>query len=151
MWMSLAAVALALVPMALVPTMGLAQTCANTPAYSPCEVVLELSAQDLAAHPNPYATVDMKVEFRSPRNRTLAVPAYWDGGNRMVARFTPTEAGQWDYLVTANLAGWNGKTGNFGAVASESPGFIHPANTHHWAYSEKGGNGLYQAHLWMGA
>jgi len=111
---------------------------------------LELSAQDAAANPNPYATVDMKVEFRSPNSRTLAVPAYWDGGRRMVARISPTEAGQWDYLVTSNLPDWNGKTGSFSAAPSESLGFIHPDNMHHWAYAEKGSNGLYQAHLWMG-
>src|SRR5438105_2556419 len=41
--------------------------CNNTPAYSPCELVFELSEQDAAAHPNPYLTVELKAEFRSPR------------------------------------------------------------------------------------
>ena len=143
----LAAWALALLPVAL-----RAQTpCANVAAFSPCEMVFELSEQYAASHPNPYVSVDMKVEFRSPRGRTLAIPAYWDGGRRMVARIAPTEGGQWDYLVTANVPDLDGKTGSFSTAASESPGFIHPANLHHWAYSEKGSNGLYQAHLWMGA
>ena len=144
---SLGAVGLALLPLAL----RAQAPCANTPAWSPCDMVFELSDQDVAAHPNPYATVDMKVEFRSPRNRTLAVPAFWDGGRRMVARIAPTEPGQWDYLVTANLPDLDGKTGSFSSAASESLGFIRPANTHHWAYPERGSNGLYQAHLWMGA
>jgi hypothetical protein len=143
----LAAFVLALVPLAL----RAQSPCANIPAYSPCEVVFELSDKDAAAHPNPYATVDIKVEFRSPHSRTLAVPAFWDGGRRMVARIAPTEAGQWDYLVTANLPDWDGKTGSFTAASSDSLGFIHPANTHHWAYTERTSNKLYQAHLWMGA
>jgi len=138
---------LALLPLAL----RAQSACANTPAYSPCDLVFELSDKEAAAHPNPYATVDLKVEFRSPRHRTLAVPAFWDGGRRMVARFAPTEAGAWDYLVSGNLADWDGKMGSFTASASESPGFIRAANTHHWAFAERGANGLYQAHLWMGA
>ena len=70
--------------------------CANTPAYATCELVFELSEQAAAAHPQPYRTVEMKAEFRSPRRRTLAMPAYWDGGRRMVVRFSPTEPGDWD-------------------------------------------------------
>jgi len=144
---TLAAWALAFVPLAAHAQSG----CANTPAYSPCEMVFELSAADAVRYPNPYAGIDMKVEFRSPHNQTLAVPAYWDGGRRMVARFAPTEGGQWDYLVTANVPDLDGKTGSFPAASSESLGFIEPANMHHWEYHEKGSNGLYQAHLWMGA
>ena len=125
--------------------------CNNTPAYSTCELVFELSEAAAAKHPAPYRTVDMKVEFRSPRHRTLALPAYWDGGRRMVVRFAPTEAGDWAYRVAGNLPEFDGKTGNFTAAASPSPGFIHAENVHHWAYAERDARGLYQAHLWMGA
>ena len=128
---------------------ALAQTpCDNTPAYSPCEIAFDLPG---AAHPNPYATVDLRVEFRSPRRRTYAMPAFWDGGRRMVVRFSPTESGAWDYHVTSNIAEWNDKTGSFTAATSESPGFIQPANVHHWMYSEKSAAGLYQPHLWIGS
>jgi len=120
--------------------------CANTPAYSPCELVFELNAQDAAAHPHPYQTVEIKAEFRSPRHRTFMLPAYWDGGNRLVIRFTPTEAGEWDYRVSGNIRQFDGQQGSFTAAASEAPGFIRPANVHHWAYTE--GN---RAHFWMGA
>ena len=125
--------------------------CSNTPAYSPCELVFELSDKDAALHPHPYMTVDVKVEFRSPRHRTLAVPAYWDGGRRMVVRFSPTEAGDWDYHVNGNIADWADKDGSFTAASSDSRGFIRPANQHHWAYTERDSKGLDQAHLWMGA
>src|SRR5579871_5573628 len=123
-------------------------SCANIQTYTPCELVFELSDQDAAAHPNPYLTVDMKVEFKSPRIRTYAVPVYWDGGRRMVARFSPTEAGDWEYHVAGNVAAWADKTGTFTAVSSGSKGFIRAANMHHWAYSERDSRGLDQAHLW---
>ncbi len=132
-----------------VPALRAQSGCNNIPAYSPCEMVFELNQQESAANPNPYASVDLRVEFRSPQQRTLALPGYWDGGGRMVVRFAPTEGGQWAYLVNSNIARWNGQTGNFTAAASDSKGFIQPANVHHWQYTEMKG-GLYQPHLWLG-
>lgn len=68
----------------------------------------------------------------------------------MIARFSPTEAGDWDYHVTGNIADWSDKTGSFTVATSDSKGFIRAANKHHWAYTERD-KGLDQAHLWMGA
>jgi hypothetical protein len=137
---------------ALLPAALYAQpACNNTPAYTPCEIAFELPDKDAAAHPEPFRTVDLRVEFRSRRRHTYAMPGFWDGGRRLVVRFAPTEAGQWDYHVTSNIAEWNDKTGSFTAAGSESPGFILAANVHHWQYTEKTSAGLYQAHLWMGA
>ncbi len=125
-----------------------AQTiCAPTPAFSPCEIVFDLSEGDSAAHPNPYHTVEIQAEFRSPHHHTFLLPAFWDGGRRMVIRFAPTEAGPWDFRVTSNLDAYNGKTGQFTATDSEAPGFIRVANMHHFAYTGGDGN---TPHLWMG-
>jgi hypothetical protein len=121
-------------------------TCNNTPAYTPCELVFDLSQQDAAAHPNPYASVELRAEVRSPRNRTTAVPGYWDGGRRMVIRFAPTEGGQWSFRLTSNVAALNDQTGTFTAADSDAPGFIKAANVHHWSYTER-----LKPHLWMGA
>jgi hypothetical protein len=126
-----------------------ASGCGGTPAYSTCEMVFELSDADAAKFPDPYRMVELTVNFRSPRQRSYPLPAFWDGGRRMVVRFSPAEAGDWDYLVTSNVPSWEGKTGSFTTAASDSKGFIHPAALHHWAYSEKA-NGLDQGHLWMG-
>ena len=120
--------------------------CANTPAYSPCELVFDLSDQDAAAHPTPYVNVDLKAEFRSPHFRTFLQPAFWDGGRRLIIRFTPTEPGDWQYRLTSNIAAWDGKTGTFTAAPSDAPGFVRAANVHHWAYTER-----MLPHLWMGA
>ena len=131
------------------PSTPAASGCNGTPAYSTCEVVFDLNDADAAKFPDPYRMVQLSVNFRSPRGHSYVLPAFWDGGRRMVVRFAPIEGGQWDYLVTGNVAAWDNKTGNFTAAASDSKGFIHPAALHHWEYSEKA-NGLDQGHLWMG-
>jgi Domain of unknown function (DUF5060)/Protein of unknown function (DUF4038) len=114
-------------------------SCDGTPAYKPCELVFEVPSD-----PNPYASVQLEAEFKSPKFKTFLMPAFWAGGNRMIVRFTPTEAGQWDYRLTSNVAGLSGKQGSFSASASNSPGFVVTANVHHWATDNK------QPHLWMG-
>ena len=134
---------LPLILLASVPV--LAQTpCEGTPAYTPCEIVFQLSPADLAAHPNPYLTAQLQAEFRSPRFKTYLMPAFWDGAGKMILRFTPTEAGPWTYRITSNLTGLDGKQASFNAAASEAPGFVRPANIHHWATENK------KPHLWMG-
>jgi len=122
------------------------QPCQNTPAYSACDLVFELTGPDAAAHPDPYLNVELKAEFRSPHHRTFLMPAFWDGGQKFVIRFAPTEGGDWDYRLTSNIAVWDGKSGTFTAAGSEAPGFVRAANVHHWAYTERN-----LPHLWMGA
>jgi Domain of unknown function (DUF5060)/Protein of unknown function (DUF4038) len=126
-----------------------ASPCSGIPSYSTCELVFELSDADAAKHSNPYATVELSVNFRSPRQHSYVLPAFWDGGRRIVVRFSPIEAGEWAYLASSNIAAWDGQKGLFTTASSESPGFIRPAALHHWEYSEKA-NGLDQGHLWMG-
>ncbi len=124
--------------------------CDNTPAYTPCELVFQLDPQTASANPNPYKTVELRAELRSPRHRTIELPAFWDGA-RMVVRFAPTEGGQWDYHLVSTIASLNDKTGSFTATDSESYGFIAAANVHHWAYTEHPHTEIQKAHLWMGA
>src|SRR5260370_11279406 len=110
--------------------------CPPTPAYSVCEVVVELNDQEAAAHPNPYLTVQLHAEFRSPRHHTYLAQAFWDGGRRMVMRIAPTDAGDWDFRITSNLARFDGKIGQVKATESQDTGFIKAANVHHWMYTE---------------
>ena len=138
-------VSLALATLAISPAAFAQSSCNNTPAYSPCDLVFELSEKAAAAHPNPYATVDMKAEFQGPRHKTYAIPMFWDGGRRMVARFSPAEAGEWTYKLIGNIPEWDGKEGTFTAAESDAPGFIRVANVHHFAYTERN-----KPHLWMG-
>jgi hypothetical protein len=142
---------LPLLLVAVVATAFAETPCEGTPAYSPCEMPFELTAADLAAHPNPHATVELRVEFRSPRFRTYAMPAYWDGGRKMIVRFTPTEAGQWIYKASSNIQSFEGREGMFSASAADAPGYVIVANVHHWATdNQQVVVGNVRPHLWMG-
>ncbi|MBM3747810.1 MAG: DUF4038 domain-containing protein [Acidobacteria bacterium] len=127
--------------------LGAQPTCPPTPAYSPCDLVFELSDQEAAAHPNPYLSVTLEVEFRSPRYRTFRMPGFWDGGRRMLVRFTPVDPGQWVFRVTSNLERFDSQEGRLTATDSGSPGFLQPANLHHWALVD---DLKKTPHLWMG-
>lgn len=127
-----------------------AQTpCEGTPAYSPCEMTFDVGAAG-QAYINPYVSITLQVEFRSPHFKTYLMPGYWDGTrNIMVVRFTPTEAGSWTYKATSNVSAFDGKEGTFNAAASDAPGFVIVANVHHWA-TEMGASNMTPPHLWMG-
>ena len=73
------------------------------------------------------------------------MPAFWDGGGKLIVRFAPTEPGEWEFRVTSNIARFEGKEGKITAFESTHPGFIKVANGHHWMYTESK-----QPHLWMG-
>ncbi len=120
------------------------KVCAPTPAYTPCEIAFDLSPDERDSHANPYLTVQIRAELRSPRHRTISLPAFWDG-EKMLLRFAPTEPGPWDYRVTSNIARYNNAQGQVTAVESQRPGYIAPANGHHWRWTESK-----KAHLWMG-
>jgi hypothetical protein len=91
------------------------------------------------------------VEFRSPRFHTYAMPAFWDGGRNMIVRFSPTEAGQWTYKATSNVASLDGREGTFSASTSDAPGYVVVANVHHWATdNQQVLVGNIRPHLWMG-
>lgn len=123
-----------------------AQTiCPPTPVYQSCDLIFELDDAEAKAHPNPYVSVNMHAEIRSPKHATFKLPAFWDGGRKLIIRFSPLDAGQWDFRITSNLARFDGKLGQTEAVASEARGFIRPANLRHWKYSEAN-----KPHLWMG-
>jgi hypothetical protein len=103
-----------------------------------------------AANPNPYVSVELKGEFRSPNHKTYLMPGFWDGGSKLVIRFTPVEAGAWDFRITSNIQRFNDQTGSFQATSSNALGFVRSATMHHWAthYSENPVDR--KPHLWMG-
>jgi len=125
-------------------------TCNNTPVYAPCEFTFDLNAQEAAAHPHPYTDVDLSAEFRSPDFHTFKLPAFWDGGTRLVIRFTPNLAGGWLWHVSSNIARWDGQNGSFTSAESDSPGFVRAANVHHWSWTAGDEAHGYPPHLWMG-
>jgi hypothetical protein len=114
------------------------QGCSPAPAWSPCDM-----AFDLASGENP-ETVELRAEFRSPHHRIYRLIAFHDSGSRFILRFTPTEAGDWEYRLSSNLPRLEGQEGKISATPADAPGFVHPApNLHHFQTD----NG--QPHLWM--
>jgi hypothetical protein len=86
-------------------------------------------------------------QFRSPEYKTYLVPAFWDGGNRMVLRLGPALAGEWTYKLTGNVAEHNETLDKVAvAAAPDATTWIQRANAHHWQHTE----GL-KPHLYMGA
>jgi hypothetical protein len=125
---------------------ALAQTpCESPRTYTPCDIVYEMTAAEAAAHPNPHLSLKFYAEVKSPRFKTYLVPAFWDGGRKLVLRFTPNEAGPWEWRLTSDFARFQNQTGKVEAAESEALGFIEPANVHHWRYTER-----LKPHLWMG-
>jgi hypothetical protein len=110
--------------------------CAAIPAWSACDLVFDLTPQDVSAQ------AELRAEFRSPRHKTYLLPAFLDG-RKLVIRFAPTEAGAWDYRLTSGLPRLDGQVGHLTGSESDSPGFVRPANVHHFATENL------QPHLWM--
>jgi len=85
-----------------------------------------------AGQADPWANANIQAEFRGPNYHTYLMPGYWNG-QRVVIRFAPTQPGKWIYRLSSNITEYDGKQGSFNAVQSDAPGFLIPANTHHWA------------------
>ena len=69
-----------------------AQTiCPPTLIYQSCDLVFELTDAEMAAHPNPYVSVKMHAEVRSPKHTTFKLPAFWDGGKKLIIRYSPVD------------------------------------------------------------
>lgn len=119
--------------------------CPDTPVYSVCDIVFELNDAEAKAHPEPWKSVQLSAEVKSPRFRTFLAYAFWDGGRKLVVRVTPTDDGTWELKLTSNLSRFDNQTLQFKGVPSEAPGFLQKANVHHWRYT-----GSLKQHLWLG-
>ncbi len=122
--------------------------CPETPVYSLCDLVFELNDAEAADHPNPFQSVRMHAEVRSPEARTYLIHAFWDGGRRMVIRFTPLIPGEWIFRVTSNVPRFEGMEGRINATPSDSRGFVVVQNTRHFSHTDDPVRPT--PHLWMG-
>src|ERR1700690_4379243 len=100
---------------------------AATPMFSTCDLAFDLTPQE-----NP-AQASVRAEFRSPRHKTYLIHAFVVEGARLIFRFSPTEAGVWDYQLSGNVARLEGKAGRVIASDSDAAGFVRTANIHHFA------------------
>jgi hypothetical protein len=112
--------------------------CPDTPVFQVCDIVFEVQDAELK-------TLRLTAEVKSPRFRTFLAESFWDGGSRVVIRFTPTDDGTWELLLTSNLPRFDKKALRMTAAPSEMPGFVQRANVHHWRNT-----GNAKPHLWLG-
>lgn len=119
----------------ILPALAQLPTC-SAPVWSPCDLVFELQPGEDGSR------AELRAEFRSPHKDTRAIRAFLDG-NRFVLRFTPDELGEWDYRVTSTIKRFDGQLGKTAGTASDAPGFVRPANLHHFQTANL------QPHLWM--
>ncbi len=120
--------------------------CGSVPVYDPCEIQVAIPQQDTAEHSNPYSSVTLRAEFRSPKGgRTRVLPAFWDGGSRFVFRFSPDFEGRWDFRLISNVQSLDKQTGSFQAIAARTPGFIEVFNKRYFKYPLTNA-----AHFWLG-
>src|SRR3954468_6997658 len=68
--------------------------CPSTPVWTVCDLTYDLTPQE-----NP-AQAELHAEFQSPRHHTYLLRAFREGDRRLVIRFTPTEAGAWEYRLS---------------------------------------------------
>ncbi len=123
--------------MMIAPALRAQQGCVTVPAWSACDIIVNLTPQEDSAR------AELHAEFRSPKHKTYLIHAFRGGDRRLVLRFSPTESGVWDYKFTSNVARLDEGTGQVGATESGAPGFVRNANVHHFVTENR------QPHLWM--
>lgn len=122
------------------------EVCESVAVYEPCEISLDLSAAEIEAHPNPYVSVELRAEFRSPnKGTTYVMPAFWDGGSTFRIRFSPLDEGRWDFRLISNIESLDKKIASFNASPPRTPGFVRIFNMRYFRYDQPE-----TAHFWMG-
>lgn len=131
---------------AAAPLAAQLQVCDSAAMFEPCEISFEMTEAESAEHPNPYVSVELRAEFRSPdRGQTKVVSGFWDGVRTFRFRFAPDFEGRWDFRILSNLSSVNEKTASFQATPAQGPGFIEVFNTRYFRYPS-----VNEGHFWMG-
>jgi hypothetical protein len=143
-WLAVCRVAfLVLFPASLVSAAPLPSCAQSARTFAPCELTFNWQTSDLSKGLSPYKDELLNIEFRSPRHITYLMRAFWDGGQTLRARFSPTEPGAWTYHVTSAIKRYDNQEVSFTVADSNSPGFVSVANVRHWRTANK------QPHLWL--
>ncbi|HEX3683389.1 MAG TPA: DUF5060 domain-containing protein [Bryobacteraceae bacterium] len=132
-----------LFPASLASAAPLPSCAQSARAFAPCELSFDWQTSEVPKGLSPYKDELLNIEFRSPRHVTYLMHAFWDGGQRLRVRFSPTEPGAWTYHVTSEIKRYDNQESTFTVGETNNPGFVSVANVRHWRTSNK------QPHLWL--
>lgn len=118
---------------------------AGAAQYKPCELRFEWNPGELPAGESAFHYEWLNIEFRGPDQTTYLIHPFWDGGNRLRARFAPNLAGIWHYRITSPIKRWEVRDATFSVAGGTNPGWVSVANVRHWWTNNR------QPHLWVSA
>jgi len=86
---------------------------------------------------NPFLDVTLEASF-SHGDRAVQVHGFYDGAGNYKIRFMPDQEGQWQFETRSNVAGLNGRRGEFLCVApsANNHGPVRVADMVHFAYED---------------
>jgi hypothetical protein len=94
------------------------------PRYEALEMMVTLEAQ----YENPYDARQVRLDgrFTGPDGSEMLVPGFWDGQAEWKMRFTPSQAGEWEYSLTVRDERGDSApvTGKFTVTESDLKGWL---------------------------
>jgi hypothetical protein len=114
-------------------------------SFLPCELSFAVNNADAPNAAALFRDDLLRVEFRSPSHSTVLMHAFASGPGELRVRFSPTEAGSWNYHVLSSIKRYDDQEGSFSVADSGLPGMVSVANLRHWRTTNK------KPHLWLAA
>jgi len=81
----------------------------------------DISLTSSKTYANAYLDVSIDAVFTHTDGTTISIPGFWNGGNQLIVRFSPTKTGYWSYVITCSdttNTGLQNKTGVISAIAN---------------------------------
>ena len=100
----------------------------DLPRYESVDITVSLNAK----YQNPFDLRQVSLDglFTGPDGKTMKVPGYWDAESAWHLRFTPSEAGQWNYQLTVTDSRGTSLplSGSLNVTPSDLHGWLQPGN-----------------------
>jgi hypothetical protein len=91
-----------------------------------------MSVELEADYDNPYDAREVTLDgtFTAPDGTEMRIPGFWDGDENWLIRFTPSQAGDWQYAFTITDAHGTSQPseGDFNVTTSDWHGWLQPGN-----------------------
>lgn len=99
--------------------------------YRPLELAFERPGVPVPADVTPLRAV-----FTHESGAVVAVPGFWDGGERYLVRFAPEREGRWTWSTTSDDAALDGARGEIDVEGAEGHGPVRVAERFHFAHAD---------------